>query len=46
MDLTAAAADHRVRNFRQALASPHPGCRIHDPHAADLLSDWTGAEIK
>jgi hypothetical protein len=27
-----------VRNFRQALASPHPGCRIHDPHAADLLA--------
>jgi hypothetical protein len=27
-----------VRNFRQALASPHPGCRIHDPHAADLFA--------
>jgi hypothetical protein len=36
MDALSVAADHRVRYFRQALASPHPGFRstFHDPSAA------------
>jgi hypothetical protein len=33
-----------VRNFRQALASPHPGRSIHDSPAAFLMKVFEGAE--
>jgi hypothetical protein len=31
-----------MRNFRQALASPHPGWLFHDPVATEAVSGVSG----